>query len=278
MRLFRRVPENPDMEDCFELAVSDFLDEVHTCIPGRITKYDAATQKANVQPVVSDYYMDPDEEVLVAEKYPIIPCVPIVWPSSNDGASITFPLKKGDPVFLFFSERSVAEYLVNGALDNQPSSARAFDLSDGFAIPGGRSFNHSSGHAAPIPAEGFDERAVVVRGPEVHVRAGDGANMKLGADVMIKGSKIKIGSETGEIVRELSGVCEALGDVTGALQELVAVLSSASTALDVSGGTPAGVVAFAQSIKAAAVDATSELTPAILDIQALLSKVQSMQT
>lgn len=173
MRLFRRPSEKSDDEEIFELAISDFLEKLHTCIPGRIAKYDAATQKANVQPVIFDHYWDPDEEVIVAEKFPIIPCVPIIWPSSNDGASITFPLKKGDPVFLFFSERSVAEYLLIGNKDNAPASARAFDLSDGFAIPGGRSFNHSSGHAAPIPTEGLDERAVVVRGPEVHVRSQD---------------------------------------------------------------------------------------------------------
>lgn len=185
MKLFRAVSENPDMEEVLELAVSDFLEELHTCLPGRIHSYDAELQRAQVQPVTHDYYWDPDAEELVAEKYPVCVQVPIMWPSSNGGSSITFPLEKGDPVLLVFSERSIAEYLVNGNLDNIPSSARAFDLSDAFAIPGGRSFNTSSEHAAPIPAEGLEDDAVVLRGDGIALRAQSGFSLESGGEELL---------------------------------------------------------------------------------------------
>lgn len=112
-----------------EQIISRKLSEIHTCLPGKIVKYEYKTQKAQVQPLIKKQYLDEKEETL-----PIIVNVPVVWPRASK-CSLTFPLLKDDYVMLLFSERAMEIFLSDGDIQ-LPGDTRQFHLSDCIAIPG----------------------------------------------------------------------------------------------------------------------------------------------
>jgi hypothetical protein len=152
----------PDFVEVVRRAITSRLAAVHTSIPAKVVDYDADEQRATVQIAVESCYIDPDSGELVFYAVPPLTRVPVAFPSSS-GFSITWPLSKGDPVWLVFAERSTDEFRATGNDSNQPQDRRRFALEDAVAIPGGRPF------ADPIPAEGVADGALVVRGDDVRL-------------------------------------------------------------------------------------------------------------
>lgn len=114
--------------DILALAIEQALSEVHTTVPGRIVSYDAATNRAVVQPVLPK--MLADGRTLNA---PNIVSVPMVWPSMG-GATFSMPVTAGDGVMLHFASRSLEGWLSGS--DEAPDDPRMFDLTDAIAVPG----------------------------------------------------------------------------------------------------------------------------------------------
>ena len=135
---------NLTFADVLQQAVDSILSTVHTCLPGKIEKYDYETQKADVKPLLKRKFEDGDIIEL-----PVLTDVPVIMPRSSK-ASIMFPIKKGDLVLLLFSERAIGDWLINGGLVD-PISSRRFDLSDAIAIPGLYPFTEKS------PAQNADD-------------------------------------------------------------------------------------------------------------------------
>ena len=162
---------------------------MRVAIPGVVTSYDAATQTATVQPVVRFRYTDTDGESKQYLPGPV-PNVPILYPSGG-GYSLTFPFDTGDPVLLMVADRSIAEWKATGAEDNTPQHFRRFDLSDAFAIPGGRS------PADPLETDAVGDCMVL----------GEGAVS--GLRVEIANGRIKIGTASTELLSTLSVVLGA---------------------------------------------------------------------
>jgi hypothetical protein len=104
------------------------MSNVHTALPGVIENYTGnriASVKPQVQkPLADGTYLD----------LPVIEEVPIIFPSTSE-FSFTYPLKKGDPVWIMFAERSIEEWIKNGG-NSKPSDIRRFSLTDAVAIPG----------------------------------------------------------------------------------------------------------------------------------------------
>ena len=121
------VPYN--LADLLRQAVRSLMEGVHTCLPGVVEAYDAGAKKASVRPVSQRRTVDGG-----TLSPPVISDVPVVFPRTSD-ASISFPLGKGDPVLLVFSERSLDAWL-NGQADKVPADPRQWDLTDAIAIPG----------------------------------------------------------------------------------------------------------------------------------------------
>lgn len=115
----------------------DILNEVHTCMPGRIEKYDYTQQRAEVKPLLKRAMKDGTQL-----EYPNITDVPVCFPSGND-ASITFPLSKGDSVLLLFSERSLNNW-VNTGNDSNTELDKLHCLTDCIALPGIIPFSSTS--------------------------------------------------------------------------------------------------------------------------------------
>lgn len=109
--------------------------EMNVCIPAEIVSYDAATQLAQVQPCLKRPLRTEDDEE-ITESMPIISHVPVIHPSGG-GFFAHFPLAKGDPVTLIIADRSIDRWLDKGG-EVDPGYSHTHELSDAFAIPGGR--------------------------------------------------------------------------------------------------------------------------------------------
>jgi hypothetical protein len=104
-----------------------------TSLPGEIDSFDEEKQTASVQPSLKSATRKPDGK---SEKnqLPLLQDVPVQF-ASGGGMTMTWPLKKGDPVLIVFASRSIDQWHQSGGVQQQVS-ARMHDLSDAMAIPG----------------------------------------------------------------------------------------------------------------------------------------------
>lgn len=118
-------------------AIRSELLDVHTCLPAKIQKYDHATQKADVIPLLKKKYKFDAEP----KDLPVITNVPVQWQSANAGASfIHLPLKAGDLGWVVFAERSIDTWLAGEGDSVSPEDPRHHHLSDAIFMPGGLPF------------------------------------------------------------------------------------------------------------------------------------------
>jgi hypothetical protein len=163
----------PSLGEIIRRALDARLAGVHVALPGRIEKYDAAKQKADVLPLVKT----PE-----GESMPVVCNVPIVFPGSG-GFRITFPVKKGDVVLLVFSDRSLDIWKSEGG-EVDPRDTRQHALSDAVALVGLRSFDDP---LEDVPTDsmkaGKDGGTVQVefKDDSVEIGGGGGAPAKFGA-------------------------------------------------------------------------------------------------
>jgi hypothetical protein len=106
------------------------LSDVHTCLVGQVTAFDATEQTVSVQPVLKRKFEGLDDPVSL----PVIEDVPVVYLGSGD-LWITVPVEVDSYVLLVVCERSIANWLDRGGIVD-PERSRKFDLSDAIAIPG----------------------------------------------------------------------------------------------------------------------------------------------
>lgn len=145
------------------------LEGVHTAVPGVVTSYDAATQTADVQPICRVRIQNVATGAVSYEQLPVIPAVPVAWPSAAAGAqALTMALAEGDTVLLVFAECSLDEWEVTGETDVEPIDPRRFDYTDAIAYPGTRS------PADPLASTAYASGAVVLSGADVRL-GGSGA-------------------------------------------------------------------------------------------------------
>jgi len=115
------------LESVLATAINTYLKDVHTMLPGQIVNFDPAEQLADIQPQLK---RNIDGELV---NLPVLSQVPIRFLKSGD-FTITFPLKAGDEVALYFIERSIDNWLEDGGIQS-PNDFRKFDLSDAYAVP-----------------------------------------------------------------------------------------------------------------------------------------------
>jgi hypothetical protein len=104
-------------------------------MPGRVKTYYAATQTADVVPVVQRP-IGMEDGSYELEELPVIPNVLIGWPSGA-GYSLVFPLEPGDHVWLIFNEVAIAQWRESGVV-SEPGDLSRHDLSYPWAYPGAR--------------------------------------------------------------------------------------------------------------------------------------------
>ncbi|MFU8802629.1 MAG: Gp138 family membrane-puncturing spike protein [Bradymonadaceae bacterium] len=190
----------PQLADVLADAVRAQLATVHTSLPGIVQAYDQATQRATVQLSVQFSRRDPDTGERIPYTPAPLPNVPILWPSGGD-YSDTWPLVRGDEVWVLFAERSVDEWLVSdGGRVVTPASVRRFNLSDAVALP------VRSAHALPSSAVA---NARVIRGGDIRLGSA-GAT-----DLVALASKVE--AEIDALWTALAAHVHSGGVLTGAL-------------------------------------------------------------
>lgn len=111
------------LESVLSEVLSQTLDQVHTALPGRVEKYDPSTQTADVKPMVR----------VGGQTLPVLPNVPIGFPRGG-GGFLSFPVEKGDFVFLLFAESSIDRWRATAA-DSLPGDLARHSLTAAVALP-----------------------------------------------------------------------------------------------------------------------------------------------
>lgn len=128
--------ETPSWAQAIKQLIENRVCEIHTGMPGRIVSYDAAKQKASVQPELKRKFRD--GSVL---NVPVIPDVTVCMPRAGK-AFLSLPLKPGDKVWIQFAERNTDEWKQTGSESDPSNIPRKHDFSDAFCYPGGYPFNN----------------------------------------------------------------------------------------------------------------------------------------
>jgi len=135
------MSRNPEWAEIFNRVAEGAIDEVMVSTPGKVTRYDAAKQEADVQPLIRDSHEDEHGERVV-ENIPVIPSVPVHFPRGG-GYVVQFPISVGDTGLLVFSAQSWDKWLAVGGGPIDPESYGRHGLSDAAFFPGLRSFKEA---------------------------------------------------------------------------------------------------------------------------------------
>lgn len=130
---------NENIVDIFNKFFSSKMENVHTCIPGKIVTFSGYSErKAKVKPLVKFKSNDNTDVEL-----PEIDNVPVIFPCTAN-FNMLYPLKKDDGVLLLFAENGIGKYL-NSDMSNPVNAddENRFTLTDCIAIPGLWSFTKS---------------------------------------------------------------------------------------------------------------------------------------
>lgn len=125
----------PTLSQVLRRALETQMIALRVALPGRIEKFDPATQLADVKPLLKEHYEGEDGETIVAS-LPVIVDVPVFCQGGQD-FSLTMPVKKGDSCWLMFADRSIDSWNDQGG-EQDPIDPRRHDLSDAVCIVGVR--------------------------------------------------------------------------------------------------------------------------------------------
>jgi len=129
------LSRSPTLAEVLRLALQAHQGNIHVSLPGSVQAYDAATQLADVQPLLKRPLVDADGVELEAESLPILMDVPVRFPRGGGGFS-SFPIAKGDLVHLVFVERSMDGWAAGDGAETAPLDYRMHSLADAVAYPG----------------------------------------------------------------------------------------------------------------------------------------------
>jgi hypothetical protein len=148
------------LAELIRLAMDARQLELHTSLPCAVVSYNAATQRAQLQPLVTRPVPTDDNPVLafMYEVLPVLHEVPVYFPRGG-GCKIIWPLAPGDTVLFVATEADIAGWMATGQLAN-PDQIERHGLHGGVAFAGiGADVGPLTGHPT----------AIVVDGPMVHL-------------------------------------------------------------------------------------------------------------
>ena len=124
----------PSEEDLIRAHIEHALHQVHTAMPCRVQSYDPALQVVDLVPLVRCAVHDPDGGI-THEDYPVLPCVPVVFPRTSDHF-IAFAIQPGDMGVALFCEDAIGHWRVGGGDVTDPGFLGRHHLGAGVFIPG----------------------------------------------------------------------------------------------------------------------------------------------
>lgn len=136
------MPYLYSLSELFDEQKGEIKKTIYVGLPAVVTDVSKleSQQKINVRPLLND--LGEDGKI---EKPPVIENVFVQFPSGGGGV-LTFPIVKGDIVWLKFSSRSMDEWLNTGGTDNvTPLDKRVINYNDAVVDPCMGTFkNHNS--------------------------------------------------------------------------------------------------------------------------------------
>lgn len=128
------ISQDQSIQKSIDVIIDHHLSKIYTSMPGIIEK--VHSQKLiDVLPALKRNVVSGTGERIVRE-YPVIPNVPVLLLSSDE-FYFHIPLKKGNPVVLFFCQDSLDNYQeTDGKKVVDTEDIRRNDITDAFALPG----------------------------------------------------------------------------------------------------------------------------------------------
>lgn len=200
---------NPTFQEVLRLVMEAKVANIHVGLPGRVESYDAATQTADIKPMVRRLVPSGTEAdgTDVAEEFPTIPSVPVLA-FKGRGFYLHFPLEEGDEVLLMFLERDATGWRRTGELST-PADQRL----------------HSLAHAVALPALQSTGNALA---------DANGTNMTLGSEggitITITGSQLQVDGDA-ESAAKASSVDGQFNDLKSAINGWVPAANDGGAAL-----------------------------------------------
>lgn len=121
----------PSLNDTLDNFKVELFRDFHVMKIGEIQSYDKATASATVKIKIKEWT---DFDGNKSTAYPVLADVPVLV-LQGGGSWIEFPIAKGDPCLVFFSDRDIDTWWTSGN-ETTPNSLRKHDLSDCIAIVG----------------------------------------------------------------------------------------------------------------------------------------------
>lgn len=140
----------PDEAETMRLALEALQSRIWTALPCVVQAFPAASgldpMMLDAQPLIAGSYLNSKGQTVTLQM-PLLVDVPVQFPSGG-GATLTFPIKKGDECLVTFSARCIDAWWQLGAGTGSspgqvPPDARMHNLSDGIAHVGIRSKKRS---------------------------------------------------------------------------------------------------------------------------------------
>ena len=129
MTSMNRDTDYSNLAQAIRFAIRQSLKDLYTCMPGIVESYDAETRRAVVKGALK--VVTTNKEEIEREA---IHNVQVMFPSGG-GFTMTFPLERGDPVLLCYSQRGLANWKKTLGVA-APDTIGFFSEKDAFAIPG----------------------------------------------------------------------------------------------------------------------------------------------
>ena len=170
--------------------------EQHVAIPGRVERYDAATQIADVVPLVRHPVPQPDGSYAL-EDLPVVPSVPVIFPRVGR-MFVSLPVSVGDTVQLLVNTAAIGHWRAGSGDVTDPGDLRRQHLAHAVAIPGLYARSAALGHASATDLVlGDDQGTRVAIKPDgtVTITTGAGVALKIDAD-----GTVHLGGAAGEAV------------------------------------------------------------------------------
>ena len=175
--------------------LKDYLQDVHTVLPGEIVSFDAGKCEATVKPIAK--YWKPDKTKI---DFPIRSEVPVFFPQGiAQGATIVYPVRPGDECLIFFAEQALDQWRTGA----ESETDLRFDITNAIALVG--FFSAPNPHVARSDAnesiiiqrantfvELFDAKIEIKTDGDIYVEAAKKIDVESGTDtiVRIKGNAI----------------------------------------------------------------------------------------
>lgn len=183
-----------NQEESEETQLERFIDSklygIYTSMPGIVKSYDDNSGMADILPIHKEGFQDLKGNEIIQER-PVIPNVPIMK-FNTGGFFESFPIEIDTPVLIFFSSRSIDDYLyTDGKEPLTADDGRKHDINDAFAIPMIITFKNS------IPAVG---KNYVVGKKDLSsyfkIKENSDVEIKGNAKVSLTTSRVNLGSES----------------------------------------------------------------------------------